>query len=105
MWLREQDLSAETIEYELQQEQNPKDWKFVPELSPVSWAELVRRLHKLGFEGPLKGVKHPYTTKGDLVLTIPRWPRLLDWNAMGLLRPGAVGTRNDGAHRAPLPGP
>lgn len=41
------------------------------ELSPVSWADLVRRLHKLGFDGPYKGGRHPYMIKGDLVLTIP----------------------------------
>ncbi|MCS3919595.1 type II toxin-antitoxin system HicA family toxin [Fervidibacter sacchari] len=40
-------------------------------LTPVSWAELVRRLRQLGFEGPFKGGKHPYMVKGDLVLTIP----------------------------------
>ncbi|MCS6806169.1 MAG: type II toxin-antitoxin system HicA family toxin [Acidobacteriota bacterium] len=40
-------------------------------LSPVSWKELVRRLRKLGFEGPYQGGKHPYMLKGDLVLTIP----------------------------------
>ena len=40
-------------------------------LSPISWAELVRRLRKLGFDGPYKGGKHPYMIKGNLVLTIP----------------------------------
>ncbi len=40
-------------------------------LSPVSWIELVRRLRKLGFEGPYRGGKHPYIVKGNLVLTIP----------------------------------
>ncbi len=41
------------------------------ELSPVSWADLVRRLRKLGFDGPYQGGKHPYMIKGNLVLTIP----------------------------------
>ena len=41
------------------------------ELSPVSWANLVRRLRKLGFDGPYQGGKHPYMMKGELVLTIP----------------------------------
>ena len=41
------------------------------ELSPVSWATLVRRLRKLEFDGPYQGGKHPYMIKGDLVLTIP----------------------------------
>ena len=40
-------------------------------LSPVSWKELVRKLQKLGFEGPYQGGKHPYMVKEDLVLTIP----------------------------------
>ena len=40
-------------------------------LSPVSWTELVSRLHQLGFEGPYQSGKHPYMLKGDLVLTIP----------------------------------
>ena len=40
-------------------------------LSPVSWRELVKRLRKLGFEGPYQGGTHPYMVKGDLVLTIP----------------------------------
>ncbi|MBM3119907.1 MAG: type II toxin-antitoxin system HicA family toxin [Chloroflexi bacterium] len=41
------------------------------EFSPASWTNLVRRLHKLGFDGPYQGGKHPYMIKGDLVLTIP----------------------------------
>lgn len=41
------------------------------ELSPVSWTNLVRRLRKLGFDGPYQGGKHPYMIKGNLVLTIP----------------------------------
>ena len=40
-------------------------------LSPVSWANLVKRLRVLGFEGPYHGGKHPYMVKGNLVLTIP----------------------------------
>ncbi|MEA3485451.1 MAG: type II toxin-antitoxin system HicA family toxin [Candidatus Aerophobetes bacterium] len=40
-------------------------------LTPVSWADLVKRLRKLGFEGPYQGGKHPYMVKGDLTLTIP----------------------------------
>jgi len=43
----------------------------VSKLTPVSWAELVRRLRQLGFEGPFQGGKHPYMVRGDLVLTIP----------------------------------
>ena len=40
-------------------------------LSPVSWAELVKRLRLLGFDGPYQGGKHPYMIKDNLVLTIP----------------------------------
>jgi len=43
----------------------------VAELSPVSWAELVRGLRKLGFDGPYQGGKHPYMIRSNLVLTIP----------------------------------
>ena len=40
-------------------------------LSPVSWKELVKRLQRLGFEGPYQGGKHPFMIRGDLTLTIP----------------------------------
>jgi len=43
----------------------------VADLPPVSWVDLVRRLRKLGFDGPYQGGKHPYMIKGNLVLTIP----------------------------------
>jgi predicted RNA binding protein YcfA (HicA-like mRNA interferase family) len=43
----------------------------VADLSPISWANLVRRLNKLGFDGPYQGGKHPYMMRGELVLTIP----------------------------------
>jgi predicted RNA binding protein YcfA (HicA-like mRNA interferase family) len=43
----------------------------VAELTPTSWISLVRRLKKLGFEGPFQGGKHPYMIKDELVLTIP----------------------------------
>lgn len=43
----------------------------MPKLVPVSWKECVRRLRKLGFEGPYWGGKHPYMLKDDTVLTIP----------------------------------
>jgi predicted RNA binding protein YcfA (HicA-like mRNA interferase family) len=49
----------------------------VPEskLTPVSWTELVKRLRKLGFDGPYQGGKHPYMIKDDFVLTIPNLHR------------------------------
>ncbi|MCD4798650.1 MAG: type II toxin-antitoxin system HicA family toxin [Methanosarcinales archaeon] len=37
----------------------------------MSWNVLVKRLNKLGFEGPYSGGKHPFMVKNDLVLTIP----------------------------------
>lgn len=40
-------------------------------LTPISWKEFVRRLRRLGFDGPYQGGKHPYLVRGDLVLTIP----------------------------------
>jgi len=43
----------------------------LPKLTPVSWNVLVKRLNKLGFEGPYSGGKHPFMVKNDLVLTIP----------------------------------
>jgi len=43
----------------------------LPKLTPVSWKVLVKRLNKLGFEGPYSGGKHPFMVKNDLVLTIP----------------------------------
>jgi predicted RNA binding protein YcfA (HicA-like mRNA interferase family) len=43
----------------------------LPKLAPVSWNFLVKRLNKLGFEGPYSGGKHPFMVKNDLVLTIP----------------------------------
>jgi len=43
----------------------------LPKLTPVSWKVLVKRLNKLGFEGPYSGEKHPFMVKNDLVLTIP----------------------------------
>jgi predicted RNA binding protein YcfA (HicA-like mRNA interferase family) len=40
-------------------------------LSPVSHAELTRRLREFGFDGPYSGGKHLFMVKGDLRLTIP----------------------------------
>jgi len=43
----------------------------VADLTPVTWSDLIKRLMRLGFEGPFQGGKHPYMIKGNLVLTIP----------------------------------
>ena len=40
-------------------------------VSPVSHGELIRRLRKFGFEGPMAGGKHLYMTRGQQRLTIP----------------------------------
>jgi len=40
-------------------------------LSPVSRRELVRKLKRLGFEGPFPGGKHEWMRRGGLRLTIP----------------------------------
>jgi predicted RNA binding protein YcfA (HicA-like mRNA interferase family) len=37
----------------------------------VSWLELVRRLRRLGFDGPYEGGKHPYMVRGDVVVSVP----------------------------------
>ena len=39
-------------------------------LSPVSWRELVQRLHELGFEGPYAGGRHPQMRRGDVTVII-----------------------------------
>jgi predicted RNA binding protein YcfA (HicA-like mRNA interferase family) len=43
----------------------------MPKLTPVSQNDFIKRLRKLGFDGPYQGGRHPYMVKGDLVLTIP----------------------------------
>lgn len=43
----------------------------MPGLKPISWRDFIRRLRKLGFEGPYSGGKHPFMVHGDLVLTVP----------------------------------
>lgn len=40
-------------------------------LPPISWAGLVKKLRKFGFEGPYQGGQHAYMVKDELVLTLP----------------------------------
>lgn len=40
-------------------------------MKPVSRSELVKRLKKLGFDGPYSGGKHQFMIKNNLRLTIP----------------------------------
>lgn len=43
----------------------------MPSLKPVKRKELIRRLRRLGFEGPHSGGKHEYMVKGNLRLALP----------------------------------
>jgi len=43
----------------------------LPKLRPVPWRELVRRLRELGYDGPFWGAKHPFMTRGEVMLTVP----------------------------------
>ncbi|MFA0751336.1 MAG: hypothetical protein SLRJCFUN_001739 [Candidatus Fervidibacter sp.] len=38
---------------------------------PVSRRELIRKLRRLGFEGPFSGKKHEYMRKGNIRIIIP----------------------------------
>ncbi len=40
-------------------------------MNPVSRSELIKRLKKLGFEGPYSGGKHSFMKNGQLKLRIP----------------------------------
>ena len=43
----------------------------MPKLSPCTRSELIRKLKKLGFDGPYAGGKHSYMKRGNYRLTIP----------------------------------
>jgi predicted RNA binding protein YcfA (HicA-like mRNA interferase family) len=43
----------------------------VSRLTPVSRRELIRRLRKLGFDGPYPGGKHAYMKRGMVTARIP----------------------------------
>ena len=40
-------------------------------LTPISRRDLIRRLRKLGFDGPYPGSKHEVMAKGDISVIIP----------------------------------
>ncbi len=40
-------------------------------LGAVSWRAFVKKLRKIGFDGPYQEGKHPYMVRGAVVLTIP----------------------------------
>ncbi len=50
----------------------------------ISRRELIRKLRRLGFEGPIPGGKHQFMKKGELKLHIPN-PHKADITA-GLVR-------------------
>jgi predicted RNA binding protein YcfA (HicA-like mRNA interferase family) len=43
----------------------------MPTLKPINRRELIRRLRRLGFEGPHSGGKHEYMVKDSLRLALP----------------------------------
>ena len=43
----------------------------MPKVSPCSRQELIRKLRRLGFEGPFAGGKNCYMKRGKFRLTIP----------------------------------
>ena len=38
---------------------------------PVPFGFLLKKLKNLGLDGPHQGRKHPYMTKGDIVIVLP----------------------------------
>ena len=43
----------------------------MPAFGPVSRRDLIRSLHKSGFDGPYSGGKHSFMIKNDLTVTVP----------------------------------
>jgi predicted RNA binding protein YcfA (HicA-like mRNA interferase family) len=43
----------------------------MPVFGPISRRDLIRRLRKMGFDGPYSGGKHQFMLKGDVTLAIP----------------------------------
>jgi predicted RNA binding protein YcfA (HicA-like mRNA interferase family) len=43
----------------------------MPRLTPVSRRELIRRLKRLGFEGPYTGGRHEFILQGNCRLILP----------------------------------
>jgi predicted RNA binding protein YcfA (HicA-like mRNA interferase family) len=43
----------------------------MPPLSPVSRRELIRRLGRLGFDGPYTGGRHEFMVRGECRLILP----------------------------------
>ncbi len=43
----------------------------MPHLVPISRRELIKRLKRLGFEGPYAGGRHEFMLRGDCRLILP----------------------------------
>jgi predicted RNA binding protein YcfA (HicA-like mRNA interferase family) len=43
----------------------------MPVFGPISRRDLIRCLRKSGFDGPYRGKKHSFMSKGNLIMTIP----------------------------------
>ena len=43
----------------------------MPAFGPIRRRDLIRNLHKLGFEGPYSGGRHEYMVKGSVKLFVP----------------------------------
>ena len=43
----------------------------MPEIKPISRRELIKKLHRLGFDGPFGGGKHSYMRKSGKRIIIP----------------------------------
>jgi len=43
----------------------------MPPLSPISRRELIRRLGRLGFDGPFTGGRHEFMVRGERRLILP----------------------------------
>jgi predicted RNA binding protein YcfA (HicA-like mRNA interferase family) len=43
----------------------------MPAIGPVKRRDLVRFLHRLGFEGPFSGGKHQFLVRGETTIRIP----------------------------------
>ena len=43
----------------------------MPKLSPLKSQELIRKLRRLGFVGPMHGGRHPHMTRADTKQMVP----------------------------------
>ena len=70
-------------------------------LVPVSRAKLIRRLRKIGFEGPFPGSDHDFMVRGDNFVRIPNSHRReIGTNLISeILREGEI-TRDGGCRES-----